>query len=290
MDLAIRVDLEDQRQNQQSLFTSTNNLLETLRSKGLLVSILGHFTLFLALILLQNQQKLDTPWMREAKVKPIKSYIVFNTPKTLPQKVVEPELPQIEAPTPAKQEQTVAAPQPTQDKQNMQVSEPKPVNFEPAESKQVKPESVVQEAAPKTQVKVNQPKVMTGETSTKKVKPFSAFGSLKQFNEKLDQEMIWQDRENQNSTDPSIFNPNPTLIPKQEVTTPIYKQKKVAVPSSSANKVYRNMKTGTCTLEQDMSHVGFQRHTAISQFDCGETESERNFREHMKKYGKHREQ
>lgn len=244
------------------------------RFQAILFSIVIHLAVATTLILTTSYQS----HIKANKPKAINSYLYQ---KPLPPKLPEPELEIKEEPKVIEDQAVEDKIEDTPDK----TPESEQVNTDSKpDKKTVIPNEPTQESA-----RENLPAIssLAKQQSKEKSLSFSAYQSLKTFNQDLDDAFIEQaiiDSKRPNTG--SVMHGQATYVP--------HSKKQLTEDEKKANVTYTmssNLKTvkgddGICFNEEDLSNVGIEGVTARSSFSCGSTKMEKAFKAHMKKLKK----
>ena len=87
-----------------------------------------------------------------------------------------------------------------------------------------------------------------------------------------------------NNPNLSVFNPEPTLVPKSKNSESLDERIEKNTTRYSDDIEIIKHDNGTCSIKQDLSSVGMEGVTALQYFACGQTKIEKAFSAHMKAF------
>lgn len=236
-------------------------------SKAIALSLAVH----LLLVYLLSSTISVSPHIVQSVSKPIDSYLYVPPPEVEPEPQPEPELLEDE-PEPEKE----------QAKKILEQTDIEPdVNHDT--------QQIVKEQPQKETINTPDPSEQDAPVVTEN-KTFSAASSLNQLralNRDLDDKMFEQvyiDRNKPNSG--SIMHGDPDLVPHSVQPQSAEEKKKTATQQMGSGIAITKGEDGRCTITRDLSHVGMDGLTSVEGFSCGQTEMQKAFGAHMKKWNK----
>jgi len=260
---------------EQRIYKAGNNniaIINFLRSRAFIFTLLIHLSLILLLINLSNQQrpiKTLQP-LSKKKITAIKSYLYRN---------------------PIKQQPALSKAETAPSTQNNNIKETDTI-------KKLSTPAIPDKLIPSPKAKVNNQlantmkkaispieqslKSPTTKNKNKKL-TFSALVQLKKLQQQLDQQSITSESNYYNRPrGKSVFNDLPAAVKHSQKQLTASEKRKKMTTHLGANTIVKNS-DGNCTLIQDLSNVGMEGITAISGFKCGQTKMEKSYDAHMNK-------
>ncbi len=262
---------------EQRIYKAGNNniaIINFLRSRAFIFTLLIHLSLILLLINLSNQQrpiKTLQP-LSKKKITAIKSYLYRNPIKQ-----------------PPALSKAVTAPS-TQDNNRKETATIKKSSTPAIPDKLIpSPKAKVNNQLANTMKKAISPIAQSLKSPTTKNNyknnklTFSALGQLKKLQQQLDQQSITSESNYYNRPrGKSVFNDLPAAVKHSQKHLTASEKRKKMTTHLGANTIVKNS-DGNCTLIQDLSNVGMEGITAISGFKCGQTKMEKSYDAHMNK-------
>jgi len=249
-------------------------------SKAITLSVVVH----LLIVYLLSSTITVSPHIAQPVHQPIDSYLYVPPTQEQLEPIVEPEEEQQAEPLPEAEPEPEPEqiPEPETEPEPEQKPEPKQEELDvPVVETEIKNSDTEQQ---EVNVSVdNQP-------STSVNKKFSAATSLDQLralNDQLEDEMFEQvyiERTKPNSG--SIMHGQATSVPHSVKQQSEDEKRAQATQQMGGGFAVTKGENGSCTITRDLSHVGMEGLTSVESFSCGQTEIQKAFNQHMKKWKK----